>query len=99
MKFNNNSGVIKLERVDAGGEIFAKNTSGGVHFDSLKAAGNLTFESNSGSVKGSIVGKESDYSILSKTTSGGNNLTDSRTGSKELNAKTTSGSIKITLEG
>ena len=94
----NNSGSINFDRVTTDGSVNAANTSGGVHFESLKAGGNITLKATSGSVKGSIIGKESDYSILSKTTSGGNNLTDSRNGSKELNVNTTSGSIKINFE-
>ncbi|MBR4725168.1 MAG: DUF4097 family beta strand repeat protein [Lachnospiraceae bacterium] len=91
----NSSGSIRFGNVVVDGSIAAHNTSGGVHFESLKAGGNIKLKTTSGSIKGSIVGNESDYSILSKTTSGMNNLDNSRTGSRQLDAHATSGSIKI----
>ena len=94
---SNKSGVIKLERISTEGSVDAGNTSGGIHFYSLKTAGNITLKSTSGSVKGSIIGKESDYSIRANAKTGLNNLKGTGTGSKELNVKTTSGSIKITF--
>lgn len=92
---SNHSGAIRLENVTSGGSVNASNTSGGIHFASLKAAGNLSFSTTSGSIKGSVIGNESDYTIMSKTTSGSNGLGNSGNGPKELNAHATSGSIKI----
>ena len=93
---SNKSGVINLESVSAEGSASASNTSGGVHFEALCAGGNITLKSTSGSIKGSIVGKEEDFSIHSVSCSGANNLkTASTNGSKQLNVKTTSGSIKV----
>lgn len=91
----NNSGSIRFENVTADGSVNARNTSGGVHFEMLKAGGNIALKTSSGSIKGSIVGNKSDYSILSKTTTGMNNLDNSRNGSRTLDANATSGSIKI----
>ena len=92
---SDHSGIIRFENVTAEGSINAHNTSGGVHFEMLKAGGNIALKTTSGSIKGSIVGNESDYSIMSKTTSGMNNLNNSRSGSRTLDVNATSGSIKI----
>ena len=89
------SGSISLTDVVAGGNVSAKLTSGGIRLDNLKADGDISLEAVSGSVKGTIAGKESDYRIHAGVTSGSCNLKDSDQGSKELNVKTTSGSIKV----
>ena len=95
----NTSGSISLENVDAQGDVSVKGVSGSIKLSGLKAGGNITLKNTSGSIKGSIVGKESDYSIRAKVVSGSTNLTNSEGGSKELNASTTSGSIKIEFIG
>ncbi len=92
---HNSSGRIKLVDVFEKGDVNVKNTSGGVNFERLNVVGNITINNTSGSVRGSILGKESDYSIDAKATSGGNNLTNSKGGSKELFIRTTSGGINV----
>ncbi|MCR5683813.1 MAG: DUF4097 domain-containing protein [Lachnospiraceae bacterium] len=95
ISIGNHSGMIRFDHVRAGGSVEAGNTSGGIHFNKLGAGSNITLHSTSGSIKGIIDGIESDYTISASTTSGLNNLGNSGMGSKELNAHTTSGGIKI----
>lgn len=92
------SGSVYVNDATVEKDVCFDTTSGAVKFDSLKAKGDIECESTSGSVRGSIVGSEADYSIRTKTTSGSCNLTDSKGGSKNLNVKTTSGSIHIDFE-
>ena len=89
------SGSIKLEKV-AASSIKSSNSSGGISIDDIKAD-TIDLRATSGSIHGDIDGKESDYSIVSSTTSGSNNLNGSRSGSKTLDVHTHSGSIRITF--
>lgn len=91
------SGSINATDTAAGANVNFEASSGAIHFENLASGKAIFIKATSGSVRGTISGKETDYSIISGTTSGSNNLTDSRTGDKELNAKTTSGSIHITF--
>lgn len=95
--FEASSGNIKLENFSSKGKIVMKSTSGNIRFEKL-VSDEIILESSSGSVSGSIKGSEKDYSILTKTSSGTCNLDNKRDGSKTLDAKTTSGSIRITFE-
>ena len=90
-----NSGSIHLNDVKAEGSFEAKTSSGGIHFDALEVGKDISMSANSGSIRGTIIGSEDDYSIISKTGSGSSNLNDSRNGSKNMDVSTTSGSIKI----
>ena len=92
---SNSSGSISLASVTAGGNVDAGNSSGGIKLEDLKAGGNINLRNTSGSIRGTIVGNKSDYKIRSEVTSGSSNLDDSDSGNRELNAKVTSGSIKI----
>lgn len=98
LTLKSNSGSIHLNDVKAEGSFEAKNSSGGIHFDALEVGKDISMSATSGSVRGTLIGSEDDYSIISKTTSGGNNLTDSRNGSKSLDVNTTSGSINIKFD-
>ena len=73
-------------------------TSGGVHLKGLDISKSAAFKASSGSVSGTIKGKESDFSIITSTTSGSCNLNGSREGEKTLDVSTTSGSINIKFE-
>ena len=91
------SGLIRLLNVSTGGSVIAGNKSGAIHIESLKTGGNIDLSTVSGAIRGSIAGKESDYSIISNTTTGYNGLKNSRNGAKELNANAKSGAIRITF--
>ena len=99
ISFGSHSGLIRLLNVNAGGSVTVGNKSGGIHLESLKTGGNIDLSTMSGAIKGTIAGKESDYSIMSSTTSGYNGLANSRTGAKQLNANAKSGAIKISFLG
>ena len=98
LTLKSNSGSIRLNDVKAEGSLEAKNSSGGIHFDALEVGKDISLSATSGSVSGTLIGSEDDYSIISKTSSGSNNLTDSRNGSKSMDVTTTSGSIKIQFD-
>ncbi|MBO4506357.1 MAG: DUF4097 family beta strand repeat protein [Lachnospiraceae bacterium] len=90
------SGSLKFSGV-AAKSIEAENTSGGIRLDKV-AGDTIKFSCKSGSVNGSINGREDDYSIITSTNSGSSNLTNSRSGEKSLDVTTTSGSIRITFD-
>ena len=97
MSLKSTSGTINMENVVVD-EITCNSTSGGVHFSKLDAGRSIVIGCNSGSVRGSIKGKESDFSIITSTNSGSSNLKDSRSGSKTLDISTTSGGIKVDFD-
>ncbi len=99
ISLGSHSGLIRLLNVSASGSVTAGSKSGAIHLESLNSGGNIDLSTMSGAIKGSIAGKESDYSIMSNTNSGYNGLVNSRTGAKELNANTKSGAIKISFLG
>lgn len=88
------SGSIHLDSVCAT-SVDANATSGGIIVDSLDCKKSITLKNSSGGIHGTIVGKESDFAILADTSSGSNNLNNSREGEKELTCETTSGSIHL----
>ena len=98
LTLKSNSGSIHMNNVKAEGSLNAKNSSGGIHFDALEVGKDISMSATSGSIRGTIIGSEDDYSIISKTGSGSCNLTDSRNGSKNMDVSTTSGSIKIQFD-
>lgn len=95
LKSSASSGSIRLNDVTAD-SLSASATSGVISFSNL-SSDIINLKTTSGSISGDINGKEDDYSIISSTTSGSCNLDDKRTGSKELTAEATSGSIRISF--
>ena len=91
------SGGIYMSDVTTADAIKASCSSGGIRFDNISSGNKMSFSSTSGSVRGSIDDKESDFSIIAKATSGSNNLKNSRDGIKTLDVNTTSGNINITF--
>ncbi len=92
---NTTSGSINADNVSVGTDVNFESSSGTIHFDNLAARNDITMRATSGSIRGTISGKESDYSIITNTNSGSCNLDDARDGDKELNVDTSSGSIHI----
>ncbi|MBO4678393.1 MAG: DUF4097 family beta strand repeat protein [Lachnospiraceae bacterium] len=92
-----NSGSINLDDVKAD-TVKCENSSGGIHLDKLDVTKAATLKASSGSINGTMKGKETDFSIIASTTSGLCNLKGSREGEKTLDANTTSGSINIKFE-
>ncbi|MBP5661297.1 MAG: DUF4097 family beta strand repeat protein [Lachnospiraceae bacterium] len=97
IKGKTSSGSINFSNTSAD-TAYAECTSGGIRLEGLDVAKSAEFKSNSGSVSGSLKGKESDFSIVTSTTSGSCNLKGSREGDKKLDVSTTSGSIHIKFE-
>ena len=97
LKGQTNSGSIHFGNTDVD-TAYAECTSGGIRLEGLDVANAAEFKSKSGSIGGSIKGKESDFSIVTSTTSGSCNLKGSREGNKKLDVSTTSGSIHINFE-
>ena len=91
------SGFLNLRGVKAD-NINGKTTSGSVKVENLDAAKSISLEATSGSIRGTIIGNESDFSIISNTGSGSSNVESRIGGDKELNLKTTSGSIHVDFE-
>ena len=91
------SGLVNIEEVKAD-TVKCSCTSGSIHLTNLDVAKSATFKANSGSISGTIKGKETDFSIIASTTSGFCNLKGSRDGEKTLDATTTSGSVNIRFE-
>lgn len=94
---NSTSGSIHLDSIAVGANVSLESSSGSIHFDKFAAGGDLNFKATSGTIKGTIEGQESDYSIMSHSTSGSNNLESTRTGDKKLDVNTTSGSVHISF--
>ena len=97
VKSESSSGSVTLDEVTAD-NASCSSTSGSIHLDKLDVTKSVALKANSGGIHGSIVGKESDFSIIASTTSGSCNLKGSREGEKTLDASTTSGSINIKFE-
>ena len=97
IKIDNTTGSIKLDNVSSAGDIDVDNTTGEIVFTNLKSGGDIKLENTTGSIEGSIVGKESDYSIKADISTGDCNLSDSKGGSKNLNVEATTGNIEITF--
>ena len=97
VEMNNSTGAVRLLKTSVGGCVNANNKTGSISLKELLAGGKISLNSTTGSIHGSIIGNESDYSIISNTRTGHNGLVNSRSGSKELNANTTTGSISISF--
>lgn len=95
--FEASSGSVKLDNVSFEDKVNISTTSGSIHFEALKS-NNISAEASSGSIRGTIAGKQSEYSVISKTSSGACNLENTREGNKILDVKTTSGSINVSFD-
>lgn len=95
--FEASSGSTKLDNVSFDDKVNISASSGSIHFEALKS-NNISAEASSGSIKGTIAGKQSEYSVISKTSSGSCNLENTREGNKTLDVKTTSGSINVSFD-
>lgn len=87
-----NCGSIDIEDVSA--NITAHCDMGDIEIERV-SGDKLEFTNNFGDIKGVILGNEFDYSIISRTDLGDNNLKDRSGGSKTLEAKTDLGDIEI----
>ena len=91
------NGKIDLSRCKA--ERIQAETSNSAHeFDRLESL-DITLSSSNGGIRGSVLGREEDYVIVTRTTNGSSNITD-RVGDLpgRLNISTTNASIRVTFE-
>lgn len=92
-----NSGFLRLSDINAENVEFQA-TSGEIILTRIDAEKAIKGKCTSGDIKGTIVGKEADFSIIADTTSGFCNLNNSRSGDKTLDLEATSGDISIRFE-
>ncbi|SDN47469.1 DUF4097 family beta strand repeat-containing protein [Acetanaerobacterium elongatum] len=94
---NSISGTIRLDKTGSQGDVTLHTTSGEISFTKL-SGNNFSFTSTSGTVSGTLLGSESDYTVEASSTSGDRDVPQSKGGSKKLKASTTSGEISIRFE-
>lgn len=93
------NGAAEAERVHCGTVLRLKSHNGKIVLDHVSAEAELTFQTSNGSIKGTIVGEDSAFTIISHTSNGKNNLPESwGSGSRKLNVHTKNGEIKVTFE-
>lgn len=91
------NGKIDLSRCKAD-RIQAETSNSALEFDRLESL-DITLSSSNGGIRGSVLGREEDYVIVTRTTNGSSNITD-RVGDLpgRLNISTTNASIRVTFE-
>lgn len=73
-------------------------STGGIRFNDIDAQ-DVRLRASTGSVSGKLCGSDSEYSIVSSSSTGRNNLPESwGKGERKLNVRTSTGDIKITFE-
>lgn len=97
---SSHNGAAEAVRVHCGTMLWLKSHNGKIVLDRVSAEAELTFQTSNGSIKGTIVGEDSAFTIVSHTSNGKNNLPESwGSGSRKLNVHTQNGEIKVTFEG
>lgn len=91
------TGDVKLIDVSSEDSIKMECTTGDVVIENLDAKNAISLNTTTGDIKGTIVGKITDFAIKSDTTTGDNNLPNTSEGEKSLKADTTTGDIKVTF--
>lgn len=91
------TGDVKLINVSSEDSIKMECTTGDVVIENLDAKGDIYLDTTTGDIKGSIVGKITDFAIKSDTTTGDNSLPNTSEGEKSLKVDTTTGDIKVTF--
>lgn len=94
LEFKTSNGKIDLSELSFSDGRF-ETSNGKISFDELSVKNYLSIKSSNGQINGTIAGKQSDFSIDSKTSNGKNNLSNTTSGKKELVVKTSNGKIKI----
>lgn len=75
-----------------------KATTGDIRFSQIDAQ-RVNISASTGSVSGKLAGREEEYSILSSTGTGGNNLPEKwGSGSRSLEVRTSTGNINVSFE-
>ncbi|MCB5955640.1 DUF4097 family beta strand repeat-containing protein [Enterococcus sp. CWB-B31] len=92
--FKTSNGKIDLSELSFSDGRF-ETSNGKISFDELSVKSYLSIKSSNGSIKGTIAGKQNDFSVESKTSNGKNNLSNTTSGNKELVVKTSNSEIKV----
>ncbi len=91
------NGSCKVEMVRAE-SLGISTTNGKITFTDVQVSKSLICSSTNASITGDVAGKESDFSITSRTTNGKNNLpTGSTAGAKQMKITTTNGNISVSF--
>lgn len=91
------NGKIKLERVHAPDAVILKTSNARISVEDVDTAA-LEMGTSNGRIEGKLPGRRSDYSIVSGTSNGKNNLPRQQEGgSKTLAAKTSNGRIEVSF--
>jgi len=91
----NSNGSIELIDTTAKTDLTAKNSSGRIRLKNAVAGSLIKLTNSNGSISGTIVGKESDFTIIADSDNGSCNLENSVGGRKILEADSGNGSIKL----
>ncbi len=91
------NGKVDLSRCKAD-RVEGETSNSALEFERLESL-DITLSSSNGDVKGSVLGREEDYVIVTRTTNGSSNVTD-RVGDLpgRLNISTTNASIRVSFE-
>ncbi|MBL1230795.1 DUF4097 family beta strand repeat protein [Enterococcus sp. BWB1-3] len=92
--FKTSNGKIDLSELSFSDGRF-ETSNGKISFDEISVKSYLSIKSSNGPIKGTIAGKENDFSVESKTSNGKNNLSNTTSGNKELVVKTSNSEIKV----
>lgn len=93
------NGKIEMETVRADRELRCKTSNAKIEFDMIDCGTNIYLKTSNGAIDGTIVGRQSDYSIESDTSNGHNNLPDrTKDGDKQLEVDTSNGRIEVDFE-
>jgi len=94
VKIEEHSGDTSLRNVISSNNVEVVSHSGNIKLNTLEAD-KIDLEASSGDIEGSIKGKQEDFNITTKASSGDCNLSDRKGGNKTLNVKVSSGDIDI----
>lgn len=96
LSFQNRNGSIRLSDVTASGTLSASSTNGSLQVERIFGA-QLSLKTTNAAIRGTIRGEEDTFSILTQTTNGSSNLTNTiRTDAPhQLSAVTTNASIRL----
>ncbi|MEM1484376.1 DUF4097 family beta strand repeat-containing protein [Oscillospiraceae bacterium PP1C4] len=90
------TGELRLTDVICEVKITAETSNGEIEIANISFGAGLKLKSSNGKITGTVRGRMEDFNIISRTSTGRNNLPEDRTGgNKTLEAKTSNGSIDI----
>lgn len=95
-QLSTSNGSLSLSETSLTGAVTAGTTNGSVRLDRLSAP-DIRLESSNGSIKGSIAGREDDFSIVTNTSNGSASPASviRQQAEKKLHASTTNASIRL----